>query len=261
MHLRPRPKATSMRYFLLLALPCLLLAPACNKKVGTAGVPGRSVASKASKVMKGLEDNAFTAQFMEGKARVKLASEKYNVGGTATIRLERDKAIWMSVKKFGIEGARAWIRPDSFFVYNRLNGDYTAEPLSYIEEKYKIPARFDLLQEIVLGNAVFFSRDLELDEEGETYILDGRDTRYATNYRVDSRGFKLQTMQLTELAQNRKLRIDNADFRPVESAGKTDFAYGRTVSIEAAATGPAKLELAFTKLNFDGPFAMPFRRR
>lgn len=208
-----------------------------------------------------MEENAFTAEFMEGKARVKIESRKYNIGGTATIRLERDKAIWMSVKKFGIEGARALIRPDSFFVINRLSGEYTAEPLQYIEKKYKVPARFDLLQEIVLGNAVFFNKDLTLAQEGETYTLNGRDTRYATQYRVDGRGFKLQEMELTELAQERTLRIQNADYRATEQSEQPDFAHSRTVLIDAEATGPAKLEMSFTKLGFDGPLSMPFRRR
>jgi hypothetical protein len=168
----------------------------------------------------------------------------------------------MSVKKFGFEGARALIRPDSFFVINRINGDYTAEPLSYLEEKYKIPARFDLLQEIILGNAVFFTKDLTLDTEGEIYKLSGRDKLYATMYRVNGRGFRLENMELVELAQNRTLSIDNADFRSVESLkGPVDFAHMRTVTIDAAATGKARMELEFTKLEFTGPLEMPFQRR
>jgi len=168
----------------------------------------------------------------------------------------------MSVKKFGFEGARALIRPDSFFVINRLNGDYTAEPLRYIEQKYKIPARFDLLQEIVLGNAVFFTRNLELDQAGDTYTLSGQDGRFATKHVVDGRGYRLMEMVLNELAQDRTLTISNADFR--KAPGKEDepdFAFTRTVRIEAEATGPAKLDLMFNRLKFSGPLAMPFQRR
>jgi hypothetical protein len=253
-----------MRTYLLLACTCLFLAAACNKKTVGAndGRDGVANISKAAKVIKGLEDNSFDAEFMEGRANIKLESRDFNIGGTAVIRLEKDKAIWMSVKKFGFEGARALIRPDSFFVLNRLNGDYTAEPLSYIEQKYKIPARFDLLQEAVLGNAVFFTRDLKLQTEGETYLLSGHDQRFATNYKVDSRGFKLEKMELKELVQNRTLTISNADFRQAEGkTGEPDFAHSRTVRIDAAATGPAKLDLTFTRLNFSGPLNMPFQRR
>ncbi|WP_020570626.1 DUF4292 domain-containing protein [Neolewinella persica] len=253
-----------MRTYLLLACTCLFFFFACKVKVG-AGKDGRdgvTTVSKAAKVIKGMEDNSFDAEFMEGRANIKLESRDFNIGGTAVIRMEKDKAIWMSVKKFGFEGARALIRPDSFFVLNRLNGDYTAEPLSYIEQKYKIPARFDLLQEAVLGNAVFFTRDLDLKTEGETYLLSGRDQRFATNYKVGSRGFKLEEMELKELVQNRSLTINNADFRQAEGkTGEPDFAHSRTLRIDAEATGPAKLDLKFTRLSFSGPLDMPFQRR
>lgn len=255
---------STFRTLLLAALAVLTLASACNEKVvgGADGRDGLTRTSKAGKVIKGLEDNSFDTEYLEGTARVKLESSQLNVGGTATIRLHKDEAIWMSVKKFGFEGARALIRPDSFFVINRLNGDYTAEPLSYIEQKYKIPARFDLLQEIVLGNAVFFTRDLKMEQAGETYTLSGQDGRFATRHVVDGRGFKLLEMTLNELAQNRTLSIRNADFR--KAPGKEDgpdFAFERTVSIDAAATGAAKLDLSFNKLKFSGPLAMPFQRR
>lgn len=250
-----------MRIFLSFAIFSLFLASACSSKIGGAdGRDGLTRTSKAARVVKGLEENAFDAEYLEARANVQLASKQLNIGGKATIRLHKDEAIWMSVKKFGFEGARALIRPDSFFVLNRLNGDYTAEPLSYIEEKYKIPARFDLLQEIVLGNAVFFSRDLELQQEGDIYLLDGRDARFATRHRVDGRGFRLLGMELTELAQDRKLNIENSDFRRPDGRDN-DFAHGRKVVIEAAATGTASLEMTFTSLKFDGPLAMPFRRR
>jgi len=257
-----------MRIFFLFVFVLLVLASACNKKVSDSststgeGSSATALSGKSSQVVKGLEDNTFDTEYLEGSARVQLESEKINIGGNAIIRLHKDKAIWMSVKKFGFEGARALIRPDSFFFINRLNGDYTAEPLSYIETKYQIPARFDLLQEIILGNAVFMTRNLELETVGDTYTLTGRDNRYATRHVVDANGFKLMEMSLKELAQDRTVTITNADFR--KAAGREnqpDFAHQRRVNIEAEATGPASLELSYNRLNFSGPLAMPFDRR
>lgn len=249
-----------MRY-ILFAFLTLTLASACTVTRGKDGADGISRTNKAAKVVRELENNAFSSEFLEGKARVKVESEKFNIGGTAVIRVERDKAIWISMKKFGFEGVRALIRPDSFFVVNRLNGDYTAEPLAYIEEKYKIPARFDLLQEVVMGNAVFFSKDLELETLPETFVLTGRDSRFATEYRVDARGYKLQGMTLTELAQQRTLVIENDDFRSVEGlTGQPEFAYQRTVSVDAGKES-GRFEMNYTKISTSGPLDMPFRKR
>ncbi|OAV43090.1 DUF4292 domain-containing protein [Lewinella sp. 4G2] len=247
-----------MRALLFLLCTVTILATGCGSKVG--GKPGKdglTRTTKASKVVKGMEANAFETDYLEGSARIDLESEKLNIGGTGTIRLERDKAIWMSVKKFGFEGARVLIRPDSFFVLNRLNGDYTAEPLSYVERKYQIPADFNLLQKIILGNAVFFTRDLELTQNGDVYELSGEDSRYATSYLVDGASFKLQQMDLRESGSDRKITILNKDFRTVEAA-KQEFAYGRTVRVNSTESGRAMIEMNFRKVELDGPLQMPF---
>lgn len=256
-----------MRFFLF-AFLFLTLASACNNKVNrptggdeTETTSGSSSARKATKLVRELEDNRLTAAYFEGRAKIKVESADFNIGGTATIRIERDKAIWMSMKKFGFEGARALIRPDSFFVVNRLNGDYTAEPLSYIEEKYKVPARFDLLQEMIMGNAVFFTRKMTLTEEENFLVLDSRDDRFTTEHLVDKQNHRLLQTTLTEKAQNREVKVMNTDFRSLTApnAGK-EFAHQRTIEVDAGKQS-GRFELEYTKLSFSGPLEMPFRRR
>jgi hypothetical protein len=252
----------TLRNLFLLIGGLLLTVTACNKKIGGKdGRDGLTRTNRVARVLDALDDNRFDTEWLDARAKIKVESPKLNIGGTAYIRLEKDKAIWMSVKKFGIEGARALIRPDSFFVINRLQGEYTAEPLSYLEEKYKVPARFDLLQEIVLGNPVFFFRDLEMTTEGDNYQLTGRDRRYATNYVVDGRGMRLTDMKLEELAQNRRLSISNADYQRIDGLDQPDFPHQRSVVIESDATGRAKMDMEFTKLSFSGPLKMPFTKR
>lgn len=250
---------------LFFAFLVLTFASACNKKIGTATTDNTSTSAstsrKATKMMRTLEDNRFLTEYFEGRAKIKVESKDFNIGGTATIRIERDKAIWVSMKKFGFEGARALIRPDSFFVVNKLNGDYTAEPLSYIEEKYKIPARFDLLQEMMMGNAVFFSRNMELADEDSFLVLTGRDDRFETEHLLDKTDLRLLQTSLTEFGQNRKLQVMNGDFRQAERInGQPDFAHKRTINVDAGAQS-GKFEMEFTRLNFSGPLAMPFRKQ
>lgn len=255
--------STSLRNLFLLVGGLVLSITACNKKIigGADGRDGLTRTNRMARVLDALDKNRFDTEWLDARARIKVESPKLTIGGTAYIRLEKDKAIWMSVKKFGIEGARALIRPDSFFLINRLENEYIAEPLSYLEEKYKVPARFDLLQEIVLGNPVFFFRDLKMTTEGENYQLSGRDQRYATNYVIDGRGMRLTDMNLEEFAQNRKLSISNADYQRIEGLDQPDFPRQRSVVIESAATGRAKMDMEFTKLSFSGPLRMPFTKR
>ncbi len=251
-----------MRFLLFLFLG-LLFVSSCNKKVtdsaGTSAPrPPRN--SQVAKVVRAMNDNKVSTEFMEARAKVDLRSDKLSIGGTATIRLEHDKAIWMVVKKFGFEGARVLIRPDSFFLHNRLEGEYVAEPLSYIEEKYEMPARFDLLEDIILGNAVFFTEELRLQTSGTDYILEGRDARYDTRYVVDPVAYQLKEMQLNELADSRGVTVSNSNFQQLEGLARP-FPTERTVSIQGGSAGNASIQMTFDRMGFSGPLDMPFSSR
>ena len=248
----------------LLALLAVLSLSYCNRK--TAG-PAADVDSAATtgklrlpQVLRAIDDRRAAPEWMNAKARVDLQSEKLSIGGTAFVRVHRDEAIWMSVKKFGIEGARALIRPDSFFLFNRLEGEYIAEPLSYVEEKYKIPARFDLLQEVFFGNAVFLTDDLEVSRDGTYIRLEGRGRDFAGDYRYDPVSYQLSSMQLQELGQDRALTVSNGDYEAVDGL-PVPFARTRRVTVDAANEGTAAMDLEFTDVEFSGPVDMPFSFR
>lgn len=251
-----------MRIFPLL-LCAVLFAAGCSPKVtrtgGTTDSGGRTSA-KVAKILRAVDDRRIDTRYLDAKAKVDLDSKDLSVGGTATIRIERDKAIWMSVKKFGFEGARALITQDSFFLINRLKGEYEAGPLSELEEKFKIPARFDLLQDILLGNPVFFTRDLEVTTAGEELMLEGSTREFATQYRFGAGDYALREMQLDDLGQGRQLRVSSSDYRTFGGLNQP-FAEKRRIEIDGGSEGTATLEMNFTKIEVDGPFSMPFSKR
>ena len=250
-----------MRILLLALLAVLLLGNCGRKTVGPAGEEGAATGKlRLPQVLEAIDSRRSAPEWMNAKAKVDLDSEKLSIGGTAYIRLHRDEAIWMSVRKFGFEGARALIRPDSFFLINKLEGDYIAEPLSYVEEKYKIPARFDLLQEIFFGNAVFLTEKLQIDRADDGAIrLTGRSTDYATQYFFDPITYRPQLMELQELGQQRSLRVLNTDYAEVD--GVAQFPLGRLVEVDGAKEGKASMEMEFTDVEFGEVVEMPFDRR
>ena len=249
--------------FTLLALLAILTLSNCNRKTAGPATDDTTVNTgrlRLPQVLRAIDENRAAPEWMNAKAKVDVESEKFSIGGTAYIRIHRDEAIWMSVRKFGLEGARALIRPDSFFLYNRLEGEYIAEPLSYVEEKYKIPARFDLLQEIFFGNGVFLTDDLELGRAEGSIQLTGRSPDFAVDYRYDPATFQLSSMELQELGQSRALNVSNAEYGSVEGLPVT-FAKRRRVLVDGASEGTGLMDLEFTDLSFSGPVDMPFEFR
>lgn len=79
---------------------------------------------------------------------------------TANIRMKKDEVIWMSLTgTLGIEGFRVMITKDSIHIIDKLSNTYTSRPLSYLQEISNVPFDFATLQDLIIGNPVFFNAD------------------------------------------------------------------------------------------------------
>ena len=233
----------------------LLLVTACKPKptVGDNGAGDGGIAdvSAAERVMQQMIEAQNVVDWLDARARVRIESQALTVGGTAFIRLKRNEWVWASVKKFGFEAARVLVTPDSVYVINRLDNSYSIEPLSYLGTRYKLPARFDLLQQIVVGNPIFFDRDLEHEATAEQHRLFGKSNRWESDYWLDLDTYSLERMRLEEVGANRSLDLELSDFRDIGL--KNGFSHERVVSIEAPDSGNSRLELSFNRLTVNEP--------
>jgi hypothetical protein len=78
---------------------------------------------------------------------------------TANVRIKKDSLIWVSIGDLGFEGIRILISPDSIKLLNKLENTYTQKPLSYVQEVSQIPFTFMDIQNLLVGNLIFFNRD------------------------------------------------------------------------------------------------------
>src|SRR5690606_24887426 len=67
-----------------------------------------------------------------GRAKAKVELGKENQDVTMHVRIQRNKAIWISLTGtfLNVEGARLLITPDSVKIMNKLQGEYTAKPFN-----------------------------------------------------------------------------------------------------------------------------------
>ncbi len=251
-------KINSLFFFLAL-LTALTLASSCGtrKQAGPTETPSGKMT--ADEVIKRAARSQFTAEWMDATAKIDLESPSRDISGTASIKIERDKRIWVSVRKFGFEGARALITPDSVFIINRLENEYTAEKLSYLEREYKLPARFDLLQQILLGNPVYFERKFDLQEQDDTYELRGIDGgRYKTGYFFDKETYQTRRFLLNEPAEKRMVEVLLTNYRDSGLPAGGQFSYDRQINIDSEDSGKARVMLEFKDVTFNQPTQMIF---
>jgi hypothetical protein len=78
----------------------------------------------------------------------------------ANVRMLKDSLIWISLSNdIGIEGIRVLISKDSIKVLDKLANTYQVRPLNHIQELSQIPFSFADLQDLLVGNPIFFNKD------------------------------------------------------------------------------------------------------
>jgi hypothetical protein len=78
----------------------------------------------------------------------------------ANVRMLKDSLIWISLSNdIGIEGIRVLISKDSIKILDKLANTYQVRPLNHIQELSQIPFSFADLQDLLVGNPIFFNKD------------------------------------------------------------------------------------------------------
>jgi len=134
--------------------------------------------AKAQQEVKAVYDQfkakEFSAPWLLGKFDGVYHDGDKTQGFNGQIRIQKDSVIWANINALmGIEIFRILIRPDSFFMLNKLEKTYTAESSKYLNEKFGMQIHFEMLQAVLLGNDFpYYETDVfKLSENAESYQL------------------------------------------------------------------------------------------
>lgn len=91
----------------------------------------------------------------------------------ANVRMIKDSVIWISAiaTVFNIEAFRIMITKDSVFVLDKINKQYQKRSIDYLQEITEIPFSLNTLQNLIVGNPVFFSDSVLSYAKSENRIL------------------------------------------------------------------------------------------
>ena len=197
-------------------------------------------------------------EWMEGKCQLQMESEDSNLSGQGIIRIRRDSAIWVSLRKLGFEVGRALILKDSFFYLNRLNNVFEAHPISFIKEKYQLPGDFLHLQALLLGNApIDDSSDfIVTKKESFEWQLQKSMDNGTLSLAWDFNNKRISAMDWGQPSSNKYFKMKFGDYKALES--KQQFSYFRDLNIQSAETGNLHVVLSFNQVQFNLPVSLRF---
>ncbi len=218
------------------------------------GLPDMEVGSLLEK----LSDNQVAVEWVNAKAKFTFKDDTQTRKFTATIRLRKDSVLWMNVKKLSVEAARILVDKDSVYVLDRLNKEYYIKSLEYLSEEYHLPADFDALQTLILGNPYLLEdQELTVKSQDSQYQLTGEEAGGVLNdYWINGTTFALERMSFLDLRYERKLEVALEDHE-LQSEGFL-FSTRRMFKMASAKTGNVEVSFNIVETEFNVPKRMPF---
>ncbi len=209
------------------------------------------------RLLRQLAKQRFSPEWFEGKARINYADDAMSVSASATVIMQQDELVWMSVKKLGFEVVRVKVTKDSVYVLDRLNNEYTIESLDYLSESYGLPAGLRELQDFLLGNPVFMDTEgLQIQPLGPTYRLSGQNGRVKAEYLVGAEDYRLRKLAFQDQESEQEASALLSGYQLVDE--EQYFSYLRNFALESQYSGTSEVELEFTKIEINTPKQIRF---
>lgn len=193
-----------------------------------------------------LEVQDLDFEFLNTKSRISYKDQDTDISATATIRIQKDSVIWLSLSPaFGIEAARGMITRDSIKFINRLNREYVVYDFETLSEKYNFNITFDLIQSMLLGEMPKGTSDEDkITIRDDHYIIKQVQGPVSIDNYIGMDLMKLEKVQMADQPANNTLTLQYEDFNRLE---ENIFPYKSSISLNYW----AEEELVSTLINID----------
>ncbi|MGB6153376.1 MAG: DUF4292 domain-containing protein, partial [Pricia sp.] len=137
------PKVFTFAFIAILAVSCT------SKKVVADGALDENLAAKT--IIRTHYANALDFKTLSGKMRIDYSDGEDAQGVAVSLRMEKDKAIWISAP-FGV--VKALITPGRVTFYNKLQNEYFDGDFAYLSKYVGVELDFQQMQNLLVGQAL-----------------------------------------------------------------------------------------------------------
>lgn len=206
----------------------------------------------------GLRANRIEYQTFSAKLNIDYRDDNgKNYDVNATLRMYKDSAIWLSANAvLGIEAIRLLITKDSVKIIDKLNKNYTARSVDYLQEVTQLPLDLKTVQDLLVGNPIFVDSNVvsytKVDESIVLLSVGSWFKNLLTIYAADNSllGSKLDDADIT------RIRSADLSYSDYERKDNVLFATKRRMIMSEKKKLDIKVE--FKQFGFGDEVSFPF---
>lgn len=199
---------------LLIGLVMVLFVSCKSGKILSNGTVDKNLSAKA--IIKAHYQNALNFKTINGKMKIDYSDGENNQAVSVSIRMEKDKAIWISAP-FGI--VKAYITPERVSFYNKLENNYFDGDFSYLSILLGTDLDFNQVQNMLIGQSLFNLRNdkYDMDIADQNYQLKPRKVAelFKALFQIEPKNFKIASQQLAQPLKKRLLKIEYQNYQKI----------------------------------------------
>ncbi|TAD92122.1 MAG: DUF4292 domain-containing protein [Bacteroidetes bacterium] len=181
-----------------------------------------------------------------------------NTKANVYVRIKKDSVIWLSVTApvLDLEFFRILVKPDTVLIMDKQKRTIAVRTVEYLQDFVKIPIDFFTLQDLLMGNVVFFDNRIVSYRYNNADLLALNVGSYFKHLiTMDSTTGRISNSKLDDVQElrNRTCNIQLSDYALIQNR---NFSQSREISV----TEKAKIDiiLNFKKVEFDTPQKFSF---
>lgn len=186
-----------MNRFLIILFSALLFVSCVGKKrqaKRTMDCPNPIV--KLDELKQEIDLGKNTFEFLKMRSNLTITKDEKSFSLSAQIRVQNNKAIWISVKKLGFPVAKMKFTQDSVLIISPLEKQYFASNYKEASAFLKVEVGYDILQSAVLSEALWSEAFEELWHTNQDYVVSTHKKKLMQNFATEPN--KIETKSTTQ---------------------------------------------------------------
>jgi hypothetical protein len=237
----------------MMSLFFLVLGACKSTKTITGGEVDAGLSAK--NIINNHYSNAANFKTLSGRVKIDYANGKESQGVNVSLRMEKDKVIWMSAP---LGMVKAHITPNRVSFYNKLQNEYFDGDFSYLSQLLGTELDFEKVQNLLLGNAVLDLRKEKFTSniyEGN-YQLKPKNARdlFKILFQLEPKNFKIASQEISQPEKSRQLQ---AKYTYQNISGNVLPDEIKIVAEEAGDL--TTIDLSFRNVELNKPMSFPYK--
>ena len=231
-------------------IPVLYFISSCSLQ--KEAVVGKLKSIPIEEVVKKLNHYTLPKTF-KARANIHFRSEGTNKQVSASVRMLKDKIIWMNVSVLGFSVVKIKITPTKFEYLNRLESRYISANIDGIEKVVGVKVSFGHIQSILLGKAVFEVNrdDISL---GQRCTVDTENPYAKQRLLVSIPDVNIHNQQIQEHKTKNKVLITYGDF-----VSYSNMSIPNKIKMYIIAKDRTSIEIDYRGVQVGMPLEFPFK--